>query len=38
MASDGDAQSAIEALDGEDLDGRNLKVNEARERPSRAGG
>jgi len=38
MASDQDAQSAIEALDGVDLDGRTLKVNEARERPQRGGG
>ncbi len=26
------AQSAVEALDGKDVEGRNLKVNEARER------
>src|SRR5262247_1044761 len=39
MGSEQDAQSAIEALDGADLDGRPLKVNEARERaPGGAGG
>ena len=38
MANDADAQSAIEALDGTDLDGRTLKVNEARERQPRSGG
>ena len=38
MATDGDAQSAIDALDGKALDGRNLKVNEARERTPRPGG
>lgn len=32
MASDDDARRAIEELDGSDLDGRNLKVNEARPR------
>ena len=37
--ADGDAaQSAMEALDGSDLDGRNIKVNEARERPRGGGG
>ena len=35
MASDDDARQAIEALDGSDLDGRTIKVNEARPRPSR---
>lgn len=38
MASDSDAQAAIKALDGQDLDGRNLKVNEAHERQPRSGG
>ena len=38
MASDADAQSCIEALDGMDLDGRNIKVNEAKERQPRGGG
>ena len=38
MATDTDAQSAIEALDGSNLDGRDIKVNEARERPPRTGG
>ena len=33
-----DAQSAIDDLDGKDLDGRNLKVNEAQERQPRGGG
>jgi RNA recognition motif-containing protein len=34
-----DALNAIEAMDGQDLDGRPLKVNEARERePRRSGG
>ena len=32
MPDDGDARSAIEALDDRDLDGRRLKVNEARPR------
>lgn len=38
LASDADAQSAITALDGAELDGRNLRVNEARERENRGGG
>ena len=40
MATDQEAQAAIEAMDGADLDGRNLKVNEAQERQSggRGGG
>jgi len=33
MASDDDGKKAIEALDGTDLDGRTIKVNEARPRP-----
>ncbi len=38
MANDDEAQKAIEAMDGKDLDGRALKVNEARpmtDRPRR---
>ena len=38
MATDADAQAAIEALDGADLDGRSIRVNEARERAPRGGG
>ena len=38
MATDADAQAAIEALDGADLDGRSIRVNEARERQPRGGG
>ena len=38
MGSDADAKAAIVALDGKDLDGRSLKVNEAQERPARSGG
>ncbi len=38
MANEDDAQAAIKALDGTELDGRNLKVNEARERTPRQGG
>jgi len=34
MANAHDAQAAISALDGQDLDGRPLKVNEAQERPA----
>ena len=30
MASDADAQAAIQKWDGQELDGRRLKVNEAR--------
>jgi len=32
---DGDATSAIKALDGHAMDGRNLSVNEAKDRPRR---
>ena len=32
MASDADAQKAIQMFDGQDFKGRPLKVNEARER------
>ena len=38
MGSDQDAQAAIQAMDGADLDGRTIKVNEARERQPRGGG
>lgn len=38
MGNESDAQAAISALDGVDLDGRNLRVNEARERQPRGGG
>lgn len=32
------AKSAVEALDGQDFQGRNLRVNEAQERAPRTGG
>lgn len=35
MGSDSDARAAMEAWDGQDLDGRPLRVNEAQERPPR---
>jgi cold-inducible RNA-binding protein len=38
MSSPEEAQNAINALNGSDLDGRNLTVNEARPREERAGG
>ena len=38
MASDEDAQSAVEAMNGASVDGRDLTVNEARERQPRSGG
>ena len=39
MSSEQDAQGAINALDDTELDGRNIKVNEAKERqPRRDGG
>ncbi|HTL56129.1 MAG TPA: RNA-binding protein [Candidatus Limnocylindrales bacterium] len=38
MSSPEEAQRAIEALNGANLDGRNLTVNEARPREERAGG
>ena len=37
-SSEGDAHAAIQALDGAELDGRNIKVNEAQERKARSGG
>ena len=38
MASDAEAQSAIQALDGQELGGRSLKVNLAKPRESRPSG
>ena len=38
MGNEAEAAAAIEALDGKDLNGRTLKVNEARERQPRGGG
>jgi len=38
MASDADAQAVMEELDGKDVDGRPLRVNEARERKGGGGG
>src|SRR5262245_12391466 len=38
VAGDREAQAAIEALDGKDLEGRPLTVNEARERTPGGGG
>ena len=39
MGSEAEAQSAITALDGQELDGRKIRVNEAQERPmGRPGG
>src|SRR5678815_1666244 len=38
MSSPEEAQKAIEALNGADLDGRNLTVNEARPKERRSGG
>jgi RNA recognition motif-containing protein len=38
MEDDAAAKAAMEALNGTDMDGRALKVNEARPRPSRSGG
>ena len=38
MADDTQAHAAIQALDGKELDGRNLTVNEAKPRPERGGG
>jgi RNA recognition motif-containing protein len=35
---DADADKAIEELNGREVDGRELRVNEARERPARGGG
>ncbi len=38
MGSDDDADKAIQELNGYELDGRQLTVNEARERQQRGGG
>ena len=38
MADEQQAQAAISAMNGADLDGRPLRVNEAEERPQRGGG
>ncbi len=38
MGSDQEAQAAIAALNGKNVDGRNLTVNEARPREDRGGG
>jgi RNA recognition motif-containing protein len=38
MGSDQEAQKAIEALNGKNVDGRNLTVNEAKPREDRGGG
>lgn len=37
MSDDGQARAAIEALNGQELDGRTLTVNEARPREDRGG-
>jgi len=38
MSSADEAQAAITAFDGKEIDGRNLKVNEAKPRENRGGG
>jgi cold-inducible RNA-binding protein len=38
MGSEEEAKAAIEALNGRELDGRSIQVNEARERTDRGGG
>ncbi len=38
MSSKEEAQTAISTLDGKEVDGRNLKVNEAKPRENRSGG
>jgi len=38
MPNDDEARTAMEALNGKDLDGRALNVNEARPREDRGGG
>jgi cold-inducible RNA-binding protein len=38
MGSDAEAQAAIQALNGKEVEGRTLKVNEARAREDRGGG
>lgn len=38
MSNDAEAKAAIEALNGQELDGRTLTVNEARPKPAGGGG
>ena len=38
MSTGEEAKAAIAALDGKEIDGRNLKVNEAKPREDRGGG
>jgi RNA recognition motif-containing protein len=38
MGSDAEAKAAIAELDGQNLDGRDLRVNEAQDKPTRSGG
>ena len=38
MSSKEEAQTAISTLDGKEVDGRSLKVNEAKPRENRSGG
>lgn len=38
MADDAAAQSAIQALDGKEFEGRQLRVNEAMDKPRSSGG
>ena len=38
FAEDGDAENAVESMNGSELDGRTLNVNEARERTGGGGG
>ena len=38
MSNDDEAQAAIDALDGQEHDGRAIKVNEAKPRPDRGSG
>ena len=38
MPNDEEAKAAIAALDGKDVDGRAVKLNEAQPRPERTGG
>ena len=38
MATDGDATAAIAQFNGQEYDGRNMVVNEARPREDRGGG
>jgi RNA recognition motif-containing protein len=38
MSNDGEAKAAIEAMNGQSVDGRSIVVNEARPREARGGG